>query len=267
MWIEFETVAEARPLLGGLGSLDLHAGTLPDRSPFEAMSFRLYDPGRRLWRSWWASTAGPGRLQPPVEGRFSDGHGRFFGSDVVDGDELLVRIDWTAVTATSARWERSVSRDGGRTWQPDGIMEWTRLERPISHLAEARRRALIMAQEVKGIARALPRTHERIVRNQVKFKVGSIVYVALSRDETAMGFSFPKEARAALVKSAPEKFFMPAPADMRYNWVELWLDNVDLEELRELVIAAWRMVVPKRVASEYLRTASSAGSGRQSGLE
>ena len=45
---------------------------------------------------------------------------------------------------------------------------------------------------------------------------------------------------------------MPIPSDMRYNWVQVWLDAIDDAEMRELVVDAWRMVVPKRVAAEYL---------------
>ena len=67
-----------------------------------------------------------------------------------------------------------------------------------------------------------------------------------------MGFGFPKDERAALVAAQPEKFFMPIRSDLRYNWVRVWLDAIDLTEMRELVVDAWRMVVPKRVAAEYL---------------
>jgi hypothetical protein len=112
---------------------------------------------------------------------------------------------------------------------------------------------MVTAQDVRTVAMSLPRTEERIVRDQVKFKVGRIVYVALSRDERSMGFGFPKEERAALVAAQPEKFFLPIPSDMRYHWVRVWLDAIDLDEMRELVIDAWRIAVPKRVAAEYFR--------------
>jgi len=56
----------------------------------------------------------------------------------------------------------------------------------------------------------------------------------------------------ALVASEPDKFLMPTPADMRYHWVEVRLDAIDDVEMREIVIDAWRMVVPKRVAADYL---------------
>jgi hypothetical protein len=111
---------------------------------------------------------------------------------------------------------------------------------------------MVTADDVRTVALSLPRTEEALVRDQVKFRVGRIVYVALSRDERSMGFGFPKDERAALVAAQPEKFFMPIPSDMRYQWVRVWLDAIDLTEMRELVVDAWRMVVPKRVAAEYL---------------
>jgi hypothetical protein len=111
---------------------------------------------------------------------------------------------------------------------------------------------MVTADDVRTVALSLPRTEEALVRDQVKFRVGQIVYVALSRDERSMGFGFPKDERAALVTAQPEKFFMPIPSDMRYQWVQVWLDAIDLTEMRELVVDAWRMVVPKRVAAEYL---------------
>ncbi len=111
---------------------------------------------------------------------------------------------------------------------------------------------MVTADDVRMVALSLPRTEEALVRDQVKFRVGRIVYVALSLDERSTGFGFPKDERAALVAAQPDKFFMPIPSDLRYNWVQVWLDAIDLTEMRELVVDAWRMVVPKRVAAEYL---------------
>jgi hypothetical protein len=86
----------------------------------------------------------------------------------------------------------------------------------------------------------------------VKFRVGRIVYLAFSRDETLMGFAFPKEERDALVEAEPHKFLLPRASDLRYNWVVVRLDAIDDDEMRELVLDAWRMVVPKRVAVDHL---------------
>jgi hypothetical protein len=86
----------------------------------------------------------------------------------------------------------------------------------------------------------------------VKFRVGRLVYLAFSRDETMMGFAFPKEERNALVESEPEKFMLPKQSDLRYNWVVVRLAAIDDDEMREIVTEAWRMVVPKKVAAAHL---------------
>jgi hypothetical protein len=107
---------------------------------------------------------------------------------------------------------------------------------------------------VRELALSLPRTTEHLVYRRIKFRVGAIVYVAVSEDELSMGFAFNKEERAALVGSRPDTFFLPRPSDMRFHWVEVWLDRLDHDEMTELVIDAWRMVVPKRVAATHLAT-------------
>ena len=110
---------------------------------------------------------------------------------------------------------------------------------------------VVTIDEVRALAITLPRTTEAFVRGRVKFRVGRIVYLAFSRDETLMGFGFPKEWREALVESEPDKFMLPRESDLRYNWAVVRLAAIDSEEMRELVIDAWAMVVPKGVAAAY----------------
>ncbi|GAA3434908.1 MmcQ/YjbR family DNA-binding protein [Kutzneria kofuensis] len=106
--------------------------------------------------------------------------------------------------------------------------------------------------DIRAVTASLPRSEERVVRDRVKFRVGRLVYIALSPDETTMGFAYPKEYREALVAAEPHKFQLPRPSDMRYNWIHATLDELDADELTELVINAWTMCVPKRVAAAYL---------------
>jgi len=115
-WMEFDSRAEARPILGGLGNIDFLVVDQPDGQPFEGMTLRLYDPESGLWRIWWASTSRPGYLDPPVAGRFTNGHGKFSGEDVLDGRKLLVHYDWTDITPTTSRWSQRFSFDDGKTW-------------------------------------------------------------------------------------------------------------------------------------------------------
>jgi hypothetical protein len=113
---------------------------------------------------------------------------------------------------------------------------------------------------VRELALSLPRTHEALVRDRVKFRGGRIVYLAFSRDETLMGFAFPKEEREALIASEPGKFMMPTPSDLRYNWAVVRLDAIDNVEMRDIVVDAWRMVVPKGVAAAHLGDNPASGS-------
>src|SRR5262249_8099314 len=116
----------------------------------------------------------------------------------------------------------------------------------IGHSSE-----VVTLEDVRAFAITLPRSTEAVVRGRVKFRVGRIVYLAFSRDETLMGFAFPKEWREALVGSEPEKFMLPEASDLRYNWAVVRLAAIDVTEMRELVLDAWAMVVPQRVAAAY----------------
>ena len=110
----------------------------------------------------------------------------------------------------------------------------------------------ITIDDVRALASTLERSYEALVRDRVKFRVGSIVYLAFSRDDTLMGFAFPKEERQALVDSEPHKFMLPEQGDMRYNWVVVRLAELDITEMTEIVLEAWRMVVPKKVFEAYM---------------
>jgi hypothetical protein len=110
---------------------------------------------------------------------------------------------------------------------------------------------MVTVDEVRAVTAELPRSYEVLVHDRVKFRVGQIVYVAFSRDETEMGFGFPKADREMLVASDPDKFMLPGATDMRFNWVCVRMEALDVTEMRELVVDAWRMVVPKKVSAAY----------------
>jgi hypothetical protein len=120
---------------------------------------------------------------------------------------------------------------------------------------------VVTAEDVRRVAAALPRTEERLVRDRVTFRVGRLVYVTISADETLMGFAFPKEEREALVAAEPDRYLMPRDSDLRYNWVRARLAALDPDLLDELVTEAWRMVVPKRVAAAHLGPPAGGGGG------
>jgi len=111
---------------------------------------------------------------------------------------------------------------------------------------------MITAADVREVAMSLPRTSEHLIRDYVKFRVGKIVYASVSPDETLIGFGFPKEERAAMIASRPDVFLLPRLSDQRFQWINARMAALGREEMTELIIDAWRMVVPKKVAAAHL---------------
>lgn len=120
---------------------------------------------------------------------------------------------------------------------------------------------MVTIDDVRALAKDLPRSDEVVVRDRVKFRVGRMVFLAFSQDENEMGFAYPKEEREALVATEPEKFQMPRPSDLRFNWAEVRLAAIDETEMREIVLDAWRLVVPKRVVAEHAARDIGGGTG------
>jgi hypothetical protein len=110
----------------------------------------------------------------------------------------------------------------------------------------------VTLHDVRAWALSLPRTEEHLIRDYVKFRVGRIVYATVSPDETILGFGFPREERAPLIASEPDRFLLERRGDERYNWIDARMATLSRAEAREFIIDAWRMVVPKRVAAEFL---------------
>lgn len=121
-WDVFTSHQTSQVLMGGLVSID----EAEFRSKgFRGMTFRHYEPARDLWSIYWINSA-DGVLQPPVHGRFTDGHGVFAGDDM-DGDRpIKVLFDWSRTDTPTPRWSQAFSYDGGETWETNWIMEFAR---------------------------------------------------------------------------------------------------------------------------------------------
>jgi hypothetical protein len=124
-WEEFPSTCRARPILGGLGNLDEF--TLdPPSGQVLAVTVRLYDPGSREWSIYWAASTGCGRFDPPMVGRFDGPRGEFFSHEVFGGRHIFSRFIWTVEGPDACRWEQAYSADGGKSWETNWIMEFTR---------------------------------------------------------------------------------------------------------------------------------------------
>ena len=121
-WQEFDSTATVTRVLGGMGSIE--ELRKPD-GDFMGMGVRVWHPEEKMWADHWTG-AHNGVVNPPQLGRFVDGAGVFVTEDESDGVKTLYRGVWDRITPTSCRWHQSSSKDGGKTWQWDWYMDWTR---------------------------------------------------------------------------------------------------------------------------------------------
>jgi hypothetical protein len=110
---------------------------------------------------------------------------------------------------------------------------------------------MAVVDDVLALGTELERSYPVHVRGRLKFRVGQLVYVAFSLDETVMGFGFPKDMREGIVRGDPVKFQLPSASDMRFHWMHATLAALEPAEARELVVDAWRMVVPQKLSRAY----------------
>jgi hypothetical protein len=124
-WNEFDARSDTHPLLDGFGQLDRFRA-VRDGKAIEGITLRLFNPSTGEWSLHWADTVNPGVLLPPMVGRFNGGVGEFYGDEFVDGRKVLCRFYWTRTNPDAPRWEQAFSDDGGKTWETNWIMTFTR---------------------------------------------------------------------------------------------------------------------------------------------
>ena len=125
-WYEFEGTSVARKIWDGHANQDEYFGNSPS-GPIHGLTLRLFEPSTQQWRLYWANKA-KGVLDPPMVGAFHNGRGEFFSHELFDGKGIYVRYVWSDITPTTCRWEQAFSADGGRTWETNWVMEFTRVE-------------------------------------------------------------------------------------------------------------------------------------------
>jgi hypothetical protein len=124
-WIEFDGQMSTRRILGGFGNIEDNLLRFPE-GEFRAVALRAYDPAKGTWSIWWLDGRFPDRIDVPVVGRFDDGVGTFFASDVFAGRPITVRFIWSQVDADRLRWQQAFSTDEGATWETNWVMDFHR---------------------------------------------------------------------------------------------------------------------------------------------
>lgn len=122
-WDEFEGEATCWTVLEGVASIE--ELRIPARN-FSGMGIRLLDVENRIWNDFWVNSKS-GVLAPPgLPGNFKDGEGIFEAEEMDGATPIKIRGVWDRITPTSCRWYQATSRDGGKTWDINWSMDWTR---------------------------------------------------------------------------------------------------------------------------------------------
>lgn len=122
-WDRFSGEATCWTLLGGVGSVE--ELRIPARN-FSGMGLRLLDVEQRVWSDFWVNAKSGVLTSPGQTGSFEDGRGLFY-SDYEDKGRTMLSVGiWDDITGSSCRWRQATSADGGRTWDHNWVMHWTR---------------------------------------------------------------------------------------------------------------------------------------------
>ncbi len=123
-WEEFPGEATVWAILGGVCSIE--ELRIPARN-FSGMGLRLLDVEKRVWSDYWVNAKSGVIGSEGVKGSFENGTGIFISHDEENGKPVQYRGLWDSITKNSCRWSQASSRDGGKTWEDNWLMEWTRV--------------------------------------------------------------------------------------------------------------------------------------------
>jgi hypothetical protein len=106
--------------------------------------------------------------------------------------------------------------------------------------------------DVRAWALALPGTREVFVGSwgEWTLRCGEKIFAIGGPEAATLSVKASMQDQAELVGSAPD-IYSVAPYVGRFGWVRVALATADADELRQVVIEAWRRTAPKRLIREY----------------
>lgn len=122
-WQAFDGSATVHKVLGGMASIEELRGK---GGKYLGMGVRVWHPEEKMWADHWTGYYN-GVVNIPQMGQFINGEGVFISEETVEGVNWKYRGMWDRITATSCRWHQSSSKDGGKSWDWNWYMDWTRV--------------------------------------------------------------------------------------------------------------------------------------------
>jgi hypothetical protein len=123
-WVEYDGTSVVKKVWDGRANLGEFEVSGPN-AHIEGLSLRLYNPQSRQWSISWASSS-DGTLTTPLIGQFKDGRGEFYDQEMFQGKAIFTRFIFSDITPNSFQLEQAFSADGGKTWEPNWIVNFTR---------------------------------------------------------------------------------------------------------------------------------------------
>jgi predicted DNA-binding protein (MmcQ/YjbR family) len=103
--------------------------------------------------------------------------------------------------------------------------------------------------DVRRIALSLPEAEEILTwETDVTFRIRKKIFAIGGEEATRISIKASPQAQADLIDRDPETFAVAAYVG-RFGWVTADLGRIGEAQLRDLLLDAWRLTAPKRLAA------------------
>lgn len=126
-WVEFDGTVVAQPIWDGRANMDVFEADSPT-GHLEGMTVRTYNTTSHQWSLYWATSKTGVFSLPATVGKFEGDRGEFYDQEDYNGRNIFVRFIWTVTSADAPQWEQAFSLDGGKTWETNWIVNFTRVK-------------------------------------------------------------------------------------------------------------------------------------------
>jgi hypothetical protein len=111
---------------------------------------------------------------------------------------------------------------------------------------------MMTASALRELALSLPGATERETWGHPTFRVADKIFASMFEgdDGAVATVKASPEEQAVLLASDPATFGVASHVG-RYGWTTVRLGRVDPDEMRELVVDAWRRTAPKRAVAAF----------------
>lgn len=126
-WREYDGTVNVTKFWNGRGNIaevKVKNGT----SQLQGVSLRLFDPRTRQWSIYFANAADGILDLTPLVGNFQSERGQFYAFEKIAGQWVMVRFIFSGTKPNNIYGEQAFSKDGGKTWAPNWIIDMTRAE-------------------------------------------------------------------------------------------------------------------------------------------